>query len=570
VSWNMCNVTDEEEQNKADPPVLEKEEQYKEVDEMEKKQSLNSIGGKGLGLLQVFSLSANALLMVYAHAGLSAILESNQSLEVTPVKTTSNATGVCTDADLLIYGDGATNNDDISFCAREKPSPCLAAFECNTQCFLDEFGYSEPCAECFGGQAPCSIEFQCAFLCLASYEATECIECSKPCNERFAVCSGLPLREQTPVSDSPMATNTTESPLDACTLQKETVNYADFDEWHTVYEIKFFAAIEDAWKNDAKLLAIIVVLFSGIWPYAKNVALGLAWYLPLTPSQRMSVLVWLRRLGKYTLVDIYVVALILVGVLLEMTVGGVPVVVKGEPRLAIISFLVATLWEFIHIEWMYFYHESCLKKDSGKDNEEDETILTVWKREGSMIGYQSVMILLLACTVGLFLSGSMLDMISFTTIDTAISPEGCTRSLNLYTLPFEMISDLVMYQNSAKPGTWCLFMAYVLMVVLLPIAVHLVHTVLILFRLQSNILFEIADMSWTFASVEVLLLGVWTLQYKFEEFIAAVSGEEGAEFLTVSAELGPGFFLLLAYAVFSGLLHHYCRHPGAVLKTLGE
>ena len=36
-----------------------------------------------------------------------------------------------------------------------------------------------------------------------------------------------------------------------------------------MYNVTFVKSIDDAWKGDAKLLAVIVVLFSGIWPYLK-------------------------------------------------------------------------------------------------------------------------------------------------------------------------------------------------------------------------------------------------------------------------------------------------------------
>jgi hypothetical protein len=61
-----------------------------------------------------------------------------------------------------------------------------------------------------------------------------------------------------------------------------------------------------AWKNDARLLAVIVVAFSLVWPYTKNVILMFAWYWPMTEHSRTQILLWLRRLGKYTLIDVYV------------------------------------------------------------------------------------------------------------------------------------------------------------------------------------------------------------------------------------------------------------------------
>ena len=43
----------------------------------------------------------------------------------------------------------------------------------------------------------------------------------------------------------------------------------DIDEWYVVYNVTFVKSIDDAWNGDAELLAVIVVLFSGFWPYLK-------------------------------------------------------------------------------------------------------------------------------------------------------------------------------------------------------------------------------------------------------------------------------------------------------------
>ena len=46
----------------------------------------------------------------------------------------------------------------------------------------------------------------------------------------------------------------------------------------------------------------------------------------------------------------------MVGVLITANIADVPVIVTAEPRGAIVSFLVATLWECIHTEWMIHLH----------------------------------------------------------------------------------------------------------------------------------------------------------------------------------------------------------------------
>ena len=89
-------------------------------------------------------------------------------------------------------------------------------------------------------------------------------------------------------------------------------------------------------NGDAQLLAIIVILFSGIWPYAKNIILVIVWYTPMSIKRQSEIILWLSRLSKYTLVDVFAVIGVLVGVQLQLNVGGTDAVIRAEPRFGII------------------------------------------------------------------------------------------------------------------------------------------------------------------------------------------------------------------------------------------
>ena len=275
-------------------------------------------------------------------------------------------TGLCTLDDSVIWekGGGINKTKDSTFCARTyNGNGCLLEQPCTTECFETVFGYSANCASCFAAIPLCSLQAGCAFICQADGESDECNTCTIPCKANFDECSGLlhPLdiaMKQTAATDaSPRTTpaapinatddtnwnenslrDTGESGLvdtapDVCELQGGGVDVEDVDEFFVVYEIMFFPAVETAWTSDARFLAVIVVAFSGIWPYAKNIILMLAWYLPLTTKQRSTILTLLRRLGKYTLVDVHIVILIMIGLILEINVdGGVPVVINWRRR----------------------------------------------------------------------------------------------------------------------------------------------------------------------------------------------------------------------------------------------
>jgi hypothetical protein len=306
---------------------------------IDNRSSLNSIYGTRIGLLQSLSMILNTGLMIYSHVGLSAVFLSNQqrisdavsaSTNNNPSSNNSstsnsslNLTGICNEADYAIWdkGGGALNKSkEQNYCARQYGgSGCLLTDTCNVECFTSVFGYSTECAACFAAVPRCSLLEGCAFLCQdQDGQSPECQACILPCNNKFEECAGLSLAlaiaNQTDLLESPTVSpvsveNATENSQNAgavCERQQQGVDYKSVDEYYTVWEVMFLDSIRVAWKGNAKLLALIVVVFSGIWPYAKNVILMLTWYLPLHGKQRSSVLTWLRRLGKYTLVDIYV------------------------------------------------------------------------------------------------------------------------------------------------------------------------------------------------------------------------------------------------------------------------
>merc|ERR1719263_2168181 len=105
-------------------------------------------------------------------------------------------------------------------------------------------------------------------------------------------------------------------------------------------------------------------MFSGIWPYLKNVILAIVWYIPMSAESQTSVLLWLSRLSKYTLVDVFLVIGVLVGIQLRLKIGTVDVIMRGEPRFGIIAFFLATVWEFIQIEWIKGQHDKAVLKKS--------------------------------------------------------------------------------------------------------------------------------------------------------------------------------------------------------------
>lgn len=306
-------------------------------------ESLNRAYGNRWGLVSSISLILNAGLMVYAHVGLSAVILSNQkriqdatasaavatdgNSNNTNSTSDSNSTGdfvqtgncAVSDNEIWIAGGNYNKSQQSNWCAREyNGEGCLLDAACSTTCFVNVWNYTTPCAQCFADIPGCSLGQGCGFICQEDGLSEECSTCTEPCNQIFDTCSGLERPAVTYPGEGEGNNDTTatsaptaealaqETNAETCARQQEGVDAELVDEYYIAYELQFFSAIKTAWNSDAKLLAVIVVIFSGMWPYTKNIILALAWYLPLSVQRRDWVMMWLRRLGKYTLVDIYV------------------------------------------------------------------------------------------------------------------------------------------------------------------------------------------------------------------------------------------------------------------------
>ena len=448
----------------------------------------------------------------------------------------------------------------------------------------------------------------------------ECQTCTKSCNDVFLSCSGFTFvndvsttmssNETDTTADSTTRTDSTitsasRTNQEICAAQQVNVSYTeDVDEFYIVYELKFFSAVQRAWTSNAKLLALIVVLFSGIWPYTKNLLMCYIWYynIPTTTTtknndtdtdnddnstdramkmyrQRHAMILWLKRLGKWSFVDVYIILLILIGLTLQISLnnGTVPLILKGEPRPAIIAFLFATIWSFIHLEVINEFHMHQLQQqwgtlsfdtarpppqqcriDTSIDNDNSKEIIStptstivnpvgslqqlpttttnvfdairiypwrnatttpILKFRNAIVG-RLILLVLYVSTVVMLLMGSIYDIIHFTSYisdaDPTTTEPGCIHAYNIYTLGTVMVSNFFLYDNSALPGVYILFISYVLFVVVAHLLVHGIHiTILIFHNIPQQALFcRIADICWTYASVEVLLLGIFAVQVR--------------------------------------------------------
>ena len=80
--------------------------------------------------------------------------------------------------------------------------------------------------------------------------------------------------------------------------------------WKNEYSV--IAGVRGLWEQGQYVLAIILFFFSIVFPVFKLAMLGLLWAARLAEQKRKTVLHWLGILGKWSMLDVFVVAILIV------------------------------------------------------------------------------------------------------------------------------------------------------------------------------------------------------------------------------------------------------------------
>lgn len=105
--------------------------------------------------------------------------------------------------------------------------------------------------------------------------------------------------------------------LDGLYITNEVTQYGKYYDSVKVSEISVFNAVKKLWDRGGYGLALLVLIFSVLWPYLKFIGLIMAWTLPsrfLSSAAREKMMMILDIFGKWSLIDIWISMLISVPV----------------------------------------------------------------------------------------------------------------------------------------------------------------------------------------------------------------------------------------------------------------
>lgn len=72
--------------------------------------------------------------------------------------------------------------------------------------------------------------------------------------------------------------------------------------------------VQNLWDEKYYVLAVIIFVFSVIFPIAKLVSLSVVWFVRLKDEQRQKLIYFMEVFGKWSMLDVFVSAIIIVWV----------------------------------------------------------------------------------------------------------------------------------------------------------------------------------------------------------------------------------------------------------------
>ena len=270
----------------------------------------------------------------------------------------------------------------------------------------------------------------------------------------------------------------------------------------------------------------------------------------------------------------FAVICILVAIQLQLDFGGVEAIVRAEARFSIIAFFLATLWEFLEIEVIKHQYESKVlglehSKSRTNDQGDVEEARDAKNADNELfdeplpVKHLWIPIVLVVLSIGLYISGAVLDLVTFKSADTA---SVCVKNYNLVTLGNALIGYEGLAANMTPGQSWFLYLCWVFLLLILPITTHVLQLVVLTNRTvakgflgpKEKFVRTWTSNLWCFATIEVLMISVFSIEFRFPDFISRIAGD-GAALLRIDSDLNAGFAILVVYSVVAGFAQYTLR-----------
>jgi hypothetical protein len=369
-----------------------------------------------------------------------------------------------------------------------------------------------------------------------------------------------------------------------------------------VFGFSLVSSIRDMWNGKVYGLALLVLVFSGIWPYTKLAVMQLCWFAPtswLSPGRRLWFLEFLDAYGKWSLIDAFVMVLFMVafkfnlnanneqvwpplGQLFNEAGASFQVNVYVNANLGFYIFLASVIGSLVVGHFMTAcnryachlgeYSPSAVSQERGQRLRLCNTLRPDGYWEGKFFAYGPIVAM--GLSLALMVVGIWIDVFAFNFEGLGgyvLNPDDRTRSFSVVSLGLAIPSASKYPASFGIIWLQCVFLAFAAFSVVTYFAILIVLWCAPLSpRLQSHF-FVAAQVLEAWSGVDVFVISILASVLEIAQFVQFIIGDKcdainpvlarlpihfpGAQTcFQISTELRSGFYILLVAAFLSAVM----------------
>ena len=367
-----------------------------------------------------------------------------------------------------------------------------------------------------------------------------------------------------------------------------------------IFEFSLANSVSDMWSAGVYPLSLLIAVFSGAWPYLKLCLMLFCWTMPtrlISCERRKHILMWLDTLGKWSLIDMFVLVLMMVAFRLHLpftennNVSVDVIVISGW---GIYGFIIATMMSLCISRIMITINHNLENPHEGHIESSKCVSLLEYSFQLQSNGpcctglNKLICICILLCSTGMVIFSCVIHIFVFEfkglvgLLHSYLSGIVET-SYSIISLGMDILNSTLL-DDSNKIGVRFIQAFFIIITCILP-ALNLILLFILLslpLKLQmQRCLFIVIDILSAWSCLDIFVVSVIAAVLEIEKFSQFIIGDK-CDFLNsalaklnpllngddkcfdVIANLNRGCWIMFGTCVFymliTSILMRYCRH----------
>jgi hypothetical protein len=313
-------------------------------------------------------------------------------------------------------------------------------------------------------------------------------------------------------------------------------------------------SVHDMWQAGVIPLSLLIAIFSGAWPYLKLLLMLAVWFTPqtvLSISKRERVLMFLDALGKWSLIDSFVLVFMMVAFRFNIVIpassiahtnaGITTIDLFVKAGLGFYSFLWATMLSLVITHIILAAHRWTVD-DANNDKQNNYVVdgnarralcMVDFPLKGSIVRYTplgiALILALLCCSGALVVAGSCVNSFVFNFLGAAgamfpYTGVAARREFSLLSLALSLPSAAQNPNSFGVRSVQATFMLFAFAMPIFYLFSLLVLWVVPLRPKQQAFVFHVVEICRAWSGMEVFVLAVIAALTELEQFAQFLVG----------------------------------------------